>query len=60
MVHVHQNGIRDAFHESSNRFDVLIDGDGDHLEVVVGQLVLQYLPTWQVKDASSPAGESDE
>ena len=55
MIDIHQNRIGNAIHETADGFDVFIDRNRNYLEVVIGQFVLQYLPTWQVKDASSPA-----
>ena len=55
MIDIHQNRIGNAIHETSDGFGVFIDRNRNYLEVVIGQFVLQYLPTWQVKDASSPA-----
>lgn len=46
--------------ERADLVDVLVDRDGDDLEVVVSEFVLECLPTWQIEDASSPTGERDE
>ena len=36
----------------ADRVGRLVDGDGDHLEAVLGEFVVEYLPTWQVDRGS--------
>ena len=58
MVAVHQHGVGDAVGVVTDvvaeRVGRFVDGDGDHLEAVFGQFVMEYLPTWQIEKATSP------
>ena len=60
VVGVDEHRVRDALGSGPDLVDVLVDRDCDHLEVVVSEFVLEFLPTWQVEDAPSPTGERDE
>jgi hypothetical protein len=57
-VEEHRHG--QAIGEGTNILRTLVNGNGDHHEPVVGQLVGQVLPPRQVVAAAAPAREGDE
>ena len=60
MIGVDQDGIGDAVSGTTDGLDVFIDGDSDHLEVVISEFFLECLPTWQIEEATSPRRKCDE
>ena len=54
---VHEHRIGDPIAPGAHGLDVFVDGDGDHLEVVISEFFLECLPTWQIEEATSPRGE---
>ena len=60
MIGVDQDGIGDAVSGTTDGLDVFIDGDSDHLEVVISEFFLECLPTWQIEETASPRRERNE
>ena len=54
MVGVDQDRIRDAVSGATDGLDVFVDGDRDHLEIVISEFFLECLPTWQIEETASP------
>ena len=59
VIGVHQHRIGDAIGQYPHFVYGLVNGHRDHLEAVIGHLVLQLLPPGQVEGASSPTGEGN-
>ena len=63
MVGVDHHRVGDALGQLAKLLDVLVDGDGDDLEVRVPlgmDFLLQCLPPGQLIAATSPTGEGDQ
>ena len=54
VLGVDENRIGDPVTPGADRLDVFVDGDSDHLEVVISEFFLECLPTWQIEEAPSP------
>ena len=54
VLGVDQNRIGNPVTPSADRWNIFVDGDSDHLEVVISEFFLECLPTWQIEEAPSP------
>ena len=54
MVGVDQDGICNSVSGATDGLDVFVDGDSNHLKVVISEFILECLPTWQIEETASP------